>query len=528
MEEKNTIQRQEEIFWNILWGNVIIIIILLLLHIVEIGFILERAIKIFSFWIIIFLVIFLPRRILRNSKKFRYFVLYLRKHYPIIFYYNFIVVNLLLRCINLIYVMTSFYLERVIRYLIVGTKVKLLNPYKENWEKGEFILKAILEVYSWIYYIYIYIYKIFYEIILFFDTASVYKIIRSRILGFMMVTIGYIIIGVNFFIIYVLTWIIGFFLYTGIHIYVNYKRTKRKDYDLRALENINVLFGYYNYIILVETQINELKWKIMLLIQPIKFKKGLYYNSIKRKYGIEVATKYYLTIFKLITVRKDNLIYISKVEAEKKNIRYIYLAKYKFFTDFHLKYKWYHKRNSILENDFEDSYINTWYKVNDIPNLYFFYIHFIAEILWCFILDEKELNEENEKECMKSFNEFWNKETKEGRYFIGYLNEFFEFKDIYKFIKIIEKKKNEIGFEGFKKKLQEIDFFILSYNIIDAYKLEIINRKETYFLLNYELSVLFLQALEIKYDKEAYIKISEHLVNEEYESYKEKIDKKLQ
>jgi hypothetical protein len=66
-------------------------------------------------------------------------------------------------------------------------------------------MDIILEIYNMVEYIIIYILKIFYEIIKFFDNATIYKIIRSRILGFMMVTIGYIIMGINFFIIYILS-----------------------------------------------------------------------------------------------------------------------------------------------------------------------------------------------------------------------------------------------------------------------------------------------------------------------------------
>jgi hypothetical protein len=66
-------------------------------------------------------------------------------------------------------------------------------------------MDIILEIYNMVEYIIIYILLIFYEIIKFFDNVTIYKIVRSRMLGFMMVTIGYIIMGVNFFIIYILS-----------------------------------------------------------------------------------------------------------------------------------------------------------------------------------------------------------------------------------------------------------------------------------------------------------------------------------
>jgi hypothetical protein len=65
--------------------------------------------------------------------------------------------------------------------------------------------------------------KIFYEVIKFFDNATIYKIIRSRILGFMLVTIGYIIIGVNFFICYIVSILMMAIIYNILNIYVTYK-----------------------------------------------------------------------------------------------------------------------------------------------------------------------------------------------------------------------------------------------------------------------------------------------------------------
>src|ERR1700710_2387363 len=126
-----------------------------------------------------------------------------------------------------------------------------------------------------------YVYKIFHEIIKFLDTASIYKIIRSRLLGFMMVTIGYIIIGVNFFIIYVLSLIMGFVIYTGIHVYVNYKRTKLKNYDIGTITNILILFGYTNHVVYILSQLEKVKLEGKLVHSHIKFKKDFYYNSVK-------------------------------------------------------------------------------------------------------------------------------------------------------------------------------------------------------------------------------------------------------
>lgn len=384
----------------------------------------------------------------------------------------------------------------------------------------------IIEIYRWIQYIILYIYKVFYEVILFFDEATIYKIIRSRILGFMMVTIGYIIMGVNFFIIYIWSWIIGFFIYTGVHIYINYKKIKKKNYDIENLENILILFGYINYIVLIYTQIEDLEKKIRLFIYPIKFRKNFYYDAVKRKYGAKEATKCITTVVSVITVRKDNLIYINKNEAFQKGIEYIYISKGKFFTDFHLKRIWYVVENSFFKNKMEDSFVNTILLVEQLPNIFYFHLNFVFEILMCFTINEDKINEINEKECKKKFDLFWNQETKQGKYYLGYLNQFFEFKDIYVFIKLMEEKKNEIGYEGFKKRLEEINYFEINNNICEMFRQKIIDFNEFSFL-KFEIIIEFMRVLNIKYDKNYYKQLCKFIFKEDYEDYKEKVLKKI-
>lgn len=528
MDEKNiSTKRQEEIFRNIFLGNVIIIILLLLLNVVEIEFIIERAKNIFSFWILIFLIIFLPRRILRKSKKFRYIVLYIRKNYPKVFYYyKFSITD----WIYGIFQILEFYLERILKYFLIGTKIKKLKPYKENWEKGEFILRIIVEIFRWIQYIILYIYKIFYEIIIFFDTASIYKIVRSRILGFMMVTIGYIILGVNFFIIYVLSWIIGFFIYTGIHIYVNYKRTKKKSYDLETLSTILILFGYVNYLVLIDSQIIKLKAKGKILFYPIKFKRSFYFNSIKRKYGAQEATKCCLTVGGITVVRKDNFVYIDIGEASKKKIEYIYISKNKFFTDFYLKRKWYRNSSNIFEITWYNCFNNSLNWMEDTPNIMYHYLWFVSDVFSCFTLEEEKINEINEIQCKKEFNEFWNQETEQGKFYLRYCKEFFEFKELYKFVKIFEKKKNELGFKGFKEKLEEMNYFENKYFLYRLGVNELIEMNEFRFLM-FELNKTVLDVLNIEYSEEEYKKAIIYHIKEgdrDYDIFKEKLEKKIQ
>jgi len=531
MENRNNIstRRQEEIFINIFFG-MIIILILLFLNIMEIEFIIERIIKLFKFLIGIVLLIILPRRILRKSKRFRCLVLYIRKKYPKIFYYYYHKFSLLI-WIDGIFVITKFYLERMLKYFLVGTKVKMLTPYKENWEKWEIISKIIIEIYKVIQYIIYYILKKYYEIILFFDTVSIKEIKSIKTVIIILVIIGYILLGVYFFIICILCWILGVYIYTGLHIYFNYKRKKEKNYDIERLTYILNFFGCRNSNIYILDQIYGLQEKIKILIYPIKFRNKFYYDAVKRKYGAKEATRCYLNVGGLIAVSKDDCILIlNKEKAKEKGIEIKYMSKYKFLTDIYLKIKWYYELedlNIIGINLIDKGFDITMSYLKEIPNLFYMYMEFISAILFCFIIEEDKINEINEKECIEDFNKFWNQETKEGVYYLKYWKEFFEFQDLYKFVEKVKKKKEEMGYEGFKKSLEEIDYFIINYNIYELYKRDILTLDELG-LLVYELNLLFLDKLGIEYNKEEYKKFCTFRFKEDYDIYKEKIKKKLE
>ena len=73
----------------------------------------------------------------------------------------------------------------------------------------------------------------------------------------------------------------------------------------------------------------------------------------------------------------------------------------------------------------------------------------------CFVIEGYKINELNEKDCIKCYNEFWNQsrnKRKEGRYYLFYWKKFFEFKELYKFVKVMEEKHKELGYVGLKKK----------------------------------------------------------------------------
>jgi len=95
----------------------------------------------------------------------------------------------------------------------------------------------------------LYILKIFYEVVKFFDNATPIKIIKSRILGFMLVAIGYIVIGVNFFICYVASLLIITGIYYTLNIYVTYKERMEKYPSAGKLKNLSdvlLLRGFSN------------------------------------------------------------------------------------------------------------------------------------------------------------------------------------------------------------------------------------------------------------------------------------------
>jgi hypothetical protein len=97
---------------------------------------------------------------------------------------------------------------------------------------------------------------------------------------------------------------------------------------------------------------------------------------------------------------------------------------------------------------------------------------------------------------------------------------------LYEFVKIVEKKKNELGYKGFKEKLQKINFFVTFDNIVINYELNILTLFEAAFL-RMELHIKFLEILNIKYDKKEYEEICLFLFKENSETLNEKITKKL-
>jgi hypothetical protein len=220
----------------------------------------------------------------------------------------------------------------------------------------------------------------------------------------MMVTIGYIIIGVKFFIIYIFSLIIGFFLYTGRNIYIHYKRTKEKDYDVVELKNVLILYGYINYVQYIFLyQILDLRYKTSLVFCAIKFQKDFFFNSIKRKFGAKQATKYHLSINGAVEVIENDLILVDKKINTKEKIL---ISKYKFTTDFHLKNLWYISGIPIIEN--KSAYFYSFYNTIDLlqkyENLLQFKFLFIKDVMGCFFLEDDFEDEQKEKK--ERFNKF--------------------------------------------------------------------------------------------------------------------------
>jgi molybdate-binding protein len=83
--------------------------------------------------------------------------------------------------------------------------------------------------------------------------------------------------------------------------------------------------------------IENIKLNGKIIYNVIKFKKDFYYNSVKRKYGIRVATECILTISGLTLVKKDDYSLINRGKALNEGIEFIYLSRGKFFTDIHVK-----------------------------------------------------------------------------------------------------------------------------------------------------------------------------------------------
>jgi hypothetical protein len=263
---------EEKILRRYFIVSVSILIIFVVIGVVEVEIVVERAIRILSFWFLLFVGIFVPRRMLKRSKNFRYMILYIRKKYPMMFYYRNQIE--IIKYINFFFKYTAFYLERILKYFLVGTKIKWLSPYRKSWEKGEFWMRIILELYRWVHYLILYVLKIFYEIIKFFDNATIYKIIRSRILGFMMVTIGYIIIGVNFFICYILSMVIIAFIYNTLNIYVTYKEWMKKYPLAGRLGNLSIVLNMRGFV-------NRLEFFSKLELYELRSKTLLYEELIK-------------------------------------------------------------------------------------------------------------------------------------------------------------------------------------------------------------------------------------------------------
>jgi len=482
MEKNENQQNREEIFlrkYFIVSAGVLVVFILL--GITDVNIIIERAITIFGFWIMLFLSIFLPRRMLKKSRKFRYLMLYIRKHYPIILYYR-ERLNII-KYINFFFEYTRFYLERGLKYVLVGTKIRWLRPYRKNWEKGEYISIIIIELYRWVHYLVLYILKIFYEVVKFFDNATLIKIIKSRIFGFMIVTIGYIIIGVNFFICYVVSLLIMVGIYYTLNIYVTYKEWMEKYPSAGKLKNLSdvlLLRGFTNKLeFFSKLEIKEIRNRTLLYIIVMKIKGVLYLKSIARKYGVVYATKLWINVINgLASIdEKTKIADVFLTKKEKEEAKMIEISKYEFTARFWKKREWY-ENDSVMQLDAKmvDNFTNVMevYSKN-FCNLLDFKLYFIYVMMGCF--DVKNVWDDSENRIVK---DFWNQSNDIQNFYLKILSNYFEFKDIYIFVKEIEKKIKEEGdsIKFFDKYIIKTTAWEQMKNLTNLKHHEIITKKE--------------------------------------------------
>ena len=481
-----------------------ILIIFIVTGVVEVEVVIERAIRILSFWFLLFVCIFVPRRMLKRSKNFRYMVLYIRKKYPMMFYYRNEIE--IIKYINFFFKYTAFYLERILKYFLVGTKIKWLSPYRENWEKGEFWMMIILELYRWVNYLVLYVLKIFYEIVKFFDNATIYKIIRSRILGFMLVTIGYIIIGVNFFICYILSMVIIAFIYYTSSIYLTYKEWMKK-YPLSRNNNLSIVLNVRGFVNRLEffskLELHELRNKTLLYEEVIKHKRVVNYINGIKKYGLKKVTRCWLSINALTEVEEKTLVakrFLNLKEVEEEKLKFIEISSNKFTTRFWKKRKWYNSTSMIdpFNAKDEDNFDNLFMRYKNFCNLLEFKLYFMWTLL-CTYGGEKVWNEKNEMVV-----DYWKDSDLVQNFYLRVLKNYFEFKDIYIFVKEVEKKIEEKGgwFEVYDKlvmKTSLLDFIALNQQ---WYILEKITKEEYdcfFFLL--ELQFMYNLGLVINFDE---------------------------
>jgi hypothetical protein len=417
----------------------IILLSLIVLEVSSWELMIERAKVVFSFWILLFLIIFLPRRILKKSKKFRYFILYLRRNYLFLFK-----IRLNINMYGYVYfcfIYTRFYLMRVLKYILVGTKVKWLKPYRKNWERNELIVEIIRQLVIAIQYMMLYIFKIIYEVIRFFDNASLYKIIRSRIMGFMFMSTGYIIIGVNFFMYYISSLILGFICWNVIKIFFWYKKnTKEKPSEnfINNLYSALALAGLDFQERHLKNEIVTLWHKTLLNESVLKLKRLTSYtrNDFYKRYGGKQTTKYMLSIFDLIEVEKESMIYVEFFKKEfpyVNDIKTIKISKYSFITKFLIKKNWYEDNNEYegLNRCKEDNFTNSYFLfLNDFVNEFHFKVWFLNYLISGPESDENDnLVEED----------WWVKFDFVQDYCYKDLKNYFEFHDLVKFVLLVEK-----------------------------------------------------------------------------------------
>jgi hypothetical protein len=302
-----------------------------------------------------------------------------------------------------------------------------------------------------------------------------------------------------------------------------------KKYPLARNNNLSIVLNVRGFVNRLEffskLELYKLRSKTLLYEKVIKHKYVVnYIKSIKRKYGLKKVTRCWLSINALVEVEEKTLVakrFLNLKEGEEENLKFIEISSNKFTKRFWKKRKWYNSTSMIdlFNAKDEDNFDNMFMRYKNFCNLLEFKFHFMWTLL-CTYGGEKIWNEKNEMVV-----DYWKETDLVQKFYLGVLKNYFEFKDVYKFVKEVEKKIEEKGgwFEVYDKHVMKtslLDFIILNQQ---WYNLEKITKEEydcffflleLQFMYNLGLVINFNELLEIV-EKKDYIKLLKSLKEKE-------------
>jgi hypothetical protein len=121
------------------------------------------------------------------------------------------------------------------------------------------------EIIDFILYVVLKMKKIYYEIILFYDTKTIKEIIKSRVLGYLLIIGFSLLLGKKLLLIYISIGLSFIILNTIINIYIVYKKKELKNHNMNELINIIKLHGFELKVWMCSYEIDALKLKTMLM-----------------------------------------------------------------------------------------------------------------------------------------------------------------------------------------------------------------------------------------------------------------------